>query len=1227
MSTQNGDRAVGSIQLLRLLIDLETRAEDEGEPRLAETQLDSLLAEQARRWGQGERPPLAAFLSRDTDGARDEHAAALVYNEFLLRRQLGETPDLEDYLRHFPLLADELRRLDAADQLFEKANRVEVPAPGLNQRIGGYEVLHELGRGGMGVVYLARHTGLNRLVALKMLLSGAWAAPAAIERIRGEAEAAAKLQHPHIVQIFEVGTQDGLPYLALEYLDGGTLAQRLAGTPQPPREAARLVESLAQAVQHAHENGVIHRDLKPSNVLISSQHPVANGEWEADGLGTPCPSLVALTPKIADFGLAKDLDASTALTASGAIVGTASYMAPEQAAGKGKEVGPQADVYALGAILYELLTGRPPFKGQALVDTLEQVRHDEPVPPRRLQPRVPRDLETICLKCLRKEPAARYASARALAEDLRRFVEGELIRARPVGRAERLWKGARRRPARALLIALGVASMPLLFLLAWYMDRKVSEARSQTALEEQSHQAEERIAAAKELAATRQRELLMHELQQLRVKDPKAGWSDKAWALIGQAAEVGRDLRLRNQAADSLEGLDARLVHTVEQPGIVSVAFDRTGERLLFGNCDPAGAHWTGRDSLPAPVLYPLTLVKSEQWADQATPLAKPLPCKPFAVRADGTPLHLEVQRHEGGWLLRLWDVAAGQVLGNFSSNPVRAEALQAVTLSPDGVYLGAAALLPGGQGVITVWDTLSGRQLFQAPRRATELCFSPDHQLLAAGDDNGEIRLWSLPKGFELPKLAEERTRIYALAFGPDPRQRAVQEKPALRCPWLLAAGHAGGTVAVWDLETQTPRSYCRDSDRDIYALAFSPDGALLASAGRIPARLWDVATGRLLLKWSERNLMTGLAFSPDGRHLAVSFLPIYSQHGGLEVWELQNNRGLQALHGLSGSLARLCISRDGAFVAGLAHNWQAAVWDLRTGRLCRVFDTPQGYQASNAALALSPDGKRFAFCAGTQARLWDVASGKELGVWQLPPGLVDQLAFHPSGDLLLFRAETQDGKRYPLSDAPYDRFPRVCRLRNLLGPDQARLLVEVKDLNATVFFSGASGDGKYFAVQGMQDGPGGKRFLLKVLDGGGKELWSRQVSMGNAGGRLVIDPSEEVLAHAESSAVEGFGRTRLVRTSTGAEHGSCPTLPAALGPQAQFWVGQDLNTGRGYAVYRTGEQEPLIVFGTDTPVVEEVRVNRAGTHLVWGNTDGTVIVCDLEQVRGRLDEVGLGW
>jgi serine/threonine-protein kinase len=360
--------------------------------------------------------------------------------QLLVEEVLESGRDLDDVCRDCPELIpqvrDALRKVQVLEAEFEAmfpTSGVDAPAaPTPLPGIPGYEIQSILGRGGMGVVYHARHLKLDRPVALKMLLSGSYAGPAEVERFRREAVAVARLHHPNIVQVHDVGEFEGRPFFTMELLEGGSLAAKLAGTPRPARESATLLTTLADAVGAAHGSGIVHRDLKPGNILLT-----------ADG-----------TPKIADFGLARAIDSEPGLTLTGARVGTPSYMAPEQALGRRDAIGPAVDVYALGAVLYEVLTGRPPFRGETPAETERQVIAVTPAPPSRLNASVPRDLETICLKCLSKEPARRYASAAELADDLGRFLRDEPILARRIGRVSRAFRWSRRHPAGAALLVV-----------------------------------------------------------------------------------------------------------------------------------------------------------------------------------------------------------------------------------------------------------------------------------------------------------------------------------------------------------------------------------------------------------------------------------------------------------------------------------------------------------------------------------------------------------------------------------------------------------------------------------------------------------------------------------------------------------------------------------------------------------------------------------------------------
>jgi tRNA A-37 threonylcarbamoyl transferase component Bud32/tetratricopeptide (TPR) repeat protein len=402
--------------------------------------LETALDEQRRDWMSGKRILAAELLLRHSEvSSNPADAADLIYHEYLLRNELGECPDWEEYLRDFPRYVDRLRFLRQADQLVAEAFGSSDPVEAAAAQLDDYELLEELGRGGMGVVFKARQKSLKRLVAVKMIRAGEASDEEERKRFENEAQAVARLQHPNIVQVYEVGETDGRQFLALEFVEGRSLARHLDGTPLPARQAASMVETLARAIHYAHEKQIIHRDLKPSNVLVAG-------------------TLDRCILKVTDFGLAKRLDLKADTRTVGTL-GTPSYMAPEQVDAQFGAPDRRTDVYGLGAILYELLTGRPPFRAESPLQTLKQVAEAEPARPRLLNPAVPRDLETVCLKCLQKDPAHRYGSAAALADELARFVKGEPVRARPIGPGGRLVRWYRRNPLVARLTAILVLAL------------------------------------------------------------------------------------------------------------------------------------------------------------------------------------------------------------------------------------------------------------------------------------------------------------------------------------------------------------------------------------------------------------------------------------------------------------------------------------------------------------------------------------------------------------------------------------------------------------------------------------------------------------------------------------------------------------------------------------------------------------------------------------------------
>jgi WD40 repeat protein len=988
--------------------------------------LESLVAAFESAWQRGERPAIDDFLGI-AEAARLRLLVELVHADLEYRLKTGEATRAENYLSRYPELAHDSRlavELIVAEYNFRQRSEPQlIPqeylqrfphyAPELETRfralpgatpgagghpaqeaeaaavatflshhprpaessapapegvtVAGYEILGELGRGAMGVVYKARQVRLNRLVALKMILAGSLAGEEERARFRREAEAVARLQHPNIVQLFEVGEAEGRPYFSLEFLDGGSLADKLDGTPRAPRQSAQLVEQLARAIQAAHESGIVHRDLKPGNVLVGSK-------WVL---------------KITDFGLAKLLQgepgalAPGGQTQSGAIMGTPSYMAPEQAQGKSKRIGPAADVYALGAILYELLTGRPPFKAATALDTILQVIGAEPVPPSRFQ-KVPRDLETICLKCLQKEPRRRYASALALAEDLAHFLKREPIQARPVGWAERAVKWVRRRPALAATYLLGVV-----LLVGGTVGTAVAYIQIANANEKETaarKDADRKAAANKQLARQEKQQ------RQAAKRESALLACDRALALC----EVG----------DARRGLHwlARGLEYAEQAG------DAPLELFL-------------RSSLAG-------------WRRQLVPLQaiRPHPGGISGWTCDGRTLLTWTARPPGpgtGSAARLFSAATGEPTGVLRL--AHAGRITAAAFSPDGRLIATA----GADGRARLWEAATGKPVgppLRHPGWVYAVAFSPDGTRLLTGsgvlsrDDRtkelstkGEARLWDIRGGRPVGGALAHPGAVVAVAFRPDGKAFLTRTE-RFRHDHLGEASAGGyfvtdaeggmftvgkewrtarisgrlkdmgkdfqippgwsGAARMWDATSLQPIGEPVSHQGECLFAVFSPDSKALVTGGWSKKRakgemqLWDAATGKTLLPKGpvdvDQHPIAHGAFSPDGQAVAIAWdrtallLYLGEGKGNLAGTPFREYRLLAH----QGVVSALAFSLNGKFLATGSEDGTAQLWQAGTGQaIGESIEHPEAV----VGVAFSSDGRTLATLSSSTLRVWD--------------------------------------------------------------------------------------------------------------------------------------------------------------------------------------------------------------------------------------------------------------
>jgi WD40 repeat protein/serine/threonine protein kinase len=944
-------------------------------PLTVRMRVDALCCEFEEELRAGRDPKLESYLGR----LEGPHQAAL-FTELLsleleYRRSLGQTPQEATYAGRFPpydaIVREAFRTRDGAKQPLGDPDKTAIDghkgptlrsAPARLPTVTGFEILAELGRGGMGVVYKARQLPLQRLVALKMILAGNFAHPDQLVRFVIEGEMLACLQHPNIVQVHEVGQHEGRPFLALEFVEGGTLDDYLASRPVPPREAARLLEPLARAVHYAHLQGIIHRDLKPANILLQEDQTTKQTkntkEEEQEEESTSSSVRVfrvfrgSLIPKITDFGLARSVHRDVKLTQSGLVAGTPSYMAPEQARGE-KNLGPAVDIYALGAILYELLAGRPPFKADTPLDTIRAALEQEASRPSLSRPGVPIDLETICLKCLEKEPARRYPSAEALAEDLRRWLAGEPITARPVKTLERLWKWSRRHPGLA-----GSLAVIGLLIVSIAIGSAIAAARFHGIAREKGELADQR------------------EIER-----------DKAL----KAREQERWERYRANIMTAVSALELNNTNIAQEALATAPEEHRNWEwRYLESQLDRASA------------VLPGHLSVSGAFRD--------IPLSPDGRHA--------VLWDEKGLTVRLWDVPAGkQVAALPHATPITVLARR-----PDGGQIAIGS----EDGSARLWEPYTNRQpvdLARHPSPVCELVYSPDGRRLLSRDLRTSFRLWDATTGKQLAVLGAEKTRCVCARFTADSRgvvggggkeiclwDAATGQKVTVLARydhdvnWLLELSPNGSRVAfnfggqtvfhMWDLAAGKEVALRGHTVRPD-SLAFSPDGARLATGGSYPdntVRLWDVATGRSLPLRGHKNFVDQLHFRSDGRRLAS----VSGDHT-VRLWDGVTGQPVATLAGHTGRIHHVAFSADGKRVVTAASDRTLRLWDAESGKLIAVL---RGHTGDVWKCTFVGGGKLLLSAAADQTyRVWDIGLAERTGILSGHDSFVYDAAFRPDG------------------------------------------------------------------------------------------------------------------------------------------------------------------------------------------------------------------------------------